>query len=371
MNIIRLFAIVLILALTACAAPQPSRGSPAAVRIESGSSEKFDPLLAEMAARLIPAKDAGIAVAFVDGDAVTLAFVGNPTFDEETLFEYGSITKVLTANILMQLVEEGVLNLDDTLNQFLPEDLRDPQWQEVTLRRLTTHTAGLPGLPPNLNPFMQVLTGQGNDPYADYDEAMLAAGIEATTVEGAGETWTYSNYGYALLGFVLTQETDLVYADLAQQRIFDPLGMESATMVGWDSDKIAPPLNADGGQGDHWTLNAFESAGAMRGSILDGIAFLKASMSACQGEDLAARANCQAQQSTDLQIEDGEDMGIGWVRTPGEDGVAIWHNGGTGGYSTFLGFNPDKQIGVIFLYNVSDAPGDLDRKAIEFLTMAD
>ncbi|MBI1296952.1 serine hydrolase [bacterium] len=370
MTQIRFFPLLLILLLTACSAPPTPRETPAPVRVQSGDVAQIEPLLTEMASVLIPAEDAGIVVAFVDGDAVTFAFVGNPNFDEETLFEYGSITKVLTANVLVQLAEEGVLNLDDSLNQFLPETLRDPKWDDVTLRHLATHTAGLPGLPPNLNPMMRLLTGNGDDPYADYDQEMLYAGVQATSVEGVGETWAYSNYGFALLGYVLSRQSELVYADLIEQRILDPLAMDGATIVGWSSDKIAPPLADDGSSGDHWTLNAFEPAGALRGDLLDGVAFLQASMTACQGEDLVSRANCLAQQSTRMAVRDGEEMGIGWVRTQGEDGVAIWHNGGTGGYSTFLGFNPETQIGVVFLYNVSNAPGDLDQKAVEFLTAA-
>jgi CubicO group peptidase (beta-lactamase class C family) len=197
---------------------------------------------------------------------------------------------------------------------------------------------------------------------------MLYAGVQATKVEGVGETWQYSNYGFALLGYVISKQMGLTYADAIQQRILDPLTMDDATILGWSSDKIAPPLANDGSRGDHWTLNAFESAGALRGTLLDGVAFLQASMSACQGEDLVSRANCRAQQPTGMAVRDGEEMGIGWVRTQGEEGVAIWHNGGTGGYSSFLGFNPETQIGLVFLYNVSDAPGDLDQKAVEFLT---
>jgi serine-type D-Ala-D-Ala carboxypeptidase/endopeptidase len=370
MYILRFGVVLVMLVLTACAPIPAQRESPAPIHIQAGSPEKLNHLLNDMASVLIPAEEAGIAVAFVDGDAVTLAFVGNPNFSGETLFEYGSITKVLTANVLVQLAEEGVLSLDDSLNDFLPEAQRDPKWDAVTLLHLATHSGGIPGLPPNLNPMMRVLTGNADDPYADYDQAMLYAGVQATAMEGVGETWQYSNYGYALLGYVLSKQMGVTYADVIQQRILDPLAMDDATIEGWSSDKIAPPLADDGSSGDHWTLNAFESAGALRGTLLDGVAFLQASMSACQDEDLVSRANCRAQQPTGMAVRDGEEMGIGWVRTQGEEGVAIWHNGGTGGYSSFLGFNPETQIGVIFLYNVSDAPGDLDQKAVEFLTAA-
>jgi CubicO group peptidase (beta-lactamase class C family) len=63
-------------------------------------------------------------------------------------------------------------------------------------------------------------------------------------------------------------------------------------------------------------------------------------------------------------------MGAGWIRTPGPDGTAVWHNGGTGGYQSFVGFDPDRQRGIILLSNVSDF-SELDRIGLDFLTAAE
>ncbi len=239
------------------------------------SKNKINPLLEHLANRL-PSNEAGIAVGYVEGEKTTIAFVGNPTFTEETLFEYASITKVLTANILMQLVNEGNLHLDDSLNKFLPEDIQDQRWEAVTLFNLATHTAGIPNSPPSLRSVE--LTARGIDPFADYDEARLYQDIQDTKVGSIGR-WEYSNYGYALLGLVLSQQTNIGYAELVKQRILDPLAMDDATIDGWSSDNIAPPLNSSGGSSNYWNSKAFASAGALRDNILDGVSFLKASMS--------------------------------------------------------------------------------------------
>ena len=356
----RTLLLFLLLFLVACSTPFDSTS----VRVQSGSADKIYPLLENLAKRL-PSNEAGIAVGYVEGENTTIAFVGNPAFTEETLFEYASITKVLTANILMQLVNEGKLHLDDSLNEFLPEHIQDQQWEAVTLRHLATHTAGIPDLPPSLSSVQ--LASLGIDPFANYDEAELYHDIQETKMGSIGK-WKYSNYGYALLGLVLSQQTNLDYADLVEQRIFQPLGMKNATVEGWSSDNTAPPLNPSGGSSNQWNYEAFASAGALRGNILDGIAFLKASMPACQGNSIIARSSCQTQQSTDIRIYNNSQMGLGWNRTPKNDDIVIWKNGISGGYSVFLGFNPEKQIGIVLLSNLKlFQPFFVDSTVIRFL----
>src|SRR5215216_4047604 len=237
----------LFLFLVACGTPR-AIFDPAPIRVQSGLADKILSLLKALAHQL-PSKEAGIAVGYVEGENTTIAFVGNPTFTEETLFEYASITKLLTANILMQLVNEGSLHLDDNLNEFLPENIQDPQWEAVTLRHLAAHTAGIPDLPPSLS--MVRLANLGIDPFAHYEEARLYQDIQETKVGSIGR-WKYSNYGYALLGFVLSQQTNLDYSDLVEQRIFEPLGMKDATIEGWSSNNIAPPLSPYGGSSTYW-----------------------------------------------------------------------------------------------------------------------
>jgi len=351
--------LLLCLCLVACDTPKSNL-----VRVQSGSTHKINSLLESLANRL-PSNEAGIAVGYVEGVNITIAFVGNPAFTEKTLFEYGSITKVLTANILMQLVNEGSLQLDDSLNQFLPEDIQDQRWEAVTLLDLATHTAGIPNSPPSLSSVQ--LTKRGIDPFADYDETRLYQDIQETKVGSIGK-WEYSNYGYALLGLVLSQQTKIDYAELVKQRILDPLEMEDATIDGWSSYNIAPPLNSSGGSSNYWNSKAFASAGALRDNILDGVSFLKTSMSACQSSDIIARSNCQTQQSTNIQTYKNSEMGLGWNRTLKDRDIVIWKNGLTGGYSAFIGFNPEKHIGIILLGNVAlFQPFSVDDAVVQFL----
>jgi len=91
-------------------------------------------------------------------------------------------------------------------------------------------------------------------------------------------------------------------------------------------------------------------------------------MSACQSNDIIARSNCQTQQSTNIQTYKHSEMGLGWNRTLKDSDIVIWKNGNTGGYSAFIGFNPEKHIGIILLINVAMfQPFSVDNVVVQFL----
>ncbi len=355
--------------VAACSgATPPQAASPTAdTRLLSGSAETLQPILEEAAA-MLPGPAAGVAVAVIDSGETSVGIAGNPTFDENTLFEYGSITKVLTANVLAQLADEDVVALDDSVNQFLPAELQSEQWQPVTLANLSSHSAGLPRLPPNLNAMSMVLSGSLDNPYAAYDEAKLLEGLADIEPEAPGGAASYSNLGAGWLGTILSQATGVPYATLVEERLFAPLGMTAATIEGWSSDTIAPPLDDSGRPSTNWTFQALAGAGAARGNVLDAAAFLRASMDACAPDNPSpvARANCLTQQPTGHALGDNTAMGLGWLRTVGASETDVWHNGGTGGYHTFIGFNPTRDTGVVLLSNVAGLD-DIDTLGLHYL----
>lgn len=81
--------------------------------------------------------------------------------------------------------------------------------------------------------------------------------------------------------------------------------------------------------------------------------FLKTSMRACVAPGALAKANCQAQQGTEVRAYEYAAQGLGWIRSTSSAGEIVWHNGGTGGYSSFLGFNVQKGVGLVVLANVA------------------
>lgn len=338
-------------------------------------------MLSQSLKELMPNDQAGVVIGMIDKNGQRVQVLGNSSFNETTLFEYGSITKVFTAILLQESVNKRIIRLDDSVYPYLPETARTEKWRSVSFKNLATHTAGIPGLPPNLHPILLWLRGQGHDPYAHFDEAALYKGVKKTKFKGVGEIWSYSNYGFALLGNLLTKVTGLSYDTLLAEHFFTPLKMATASTTKFSSDNIAPPLAGSGQVGDHWTLNAFAPAGTLKGSMTDALKFLAASMQACQNTDELSIANCQAQQPTGIQTAEVMKQGLAWVRSRGSakefpevlaqrpaqksDSEIVWHNGGTGGYSSFLGFVPDKEVGIVLLMNVAEV--DLTQLALAYL----
>ncbi len=198
-------------------------------------------LQAELKAAL-PNDRAGSAVGQISAEGQTTRFIGNPEFTGATLFEYGSITKVFTAIVLAELAQEQAVGLEDNVNAYLPESVQGEKWSDVTLQELATHSAGLPRLPPNMNFFYMLR--YGDNPYAQYDEKMLFDAVEQVRLEPEGRE--YSNFGFGLLGTLLSKATKTPYKTLVENRIFKPLEMRSATMTGWYLQDVAPPLTPEG-----------------------------------------------------------------------------------------------------------------------------
>jgi CubicO group peptidase (beta-lactamase class C family) len=322
--------------------------------------------LARDVAEVLPGEGSGAVLALVEGDRTSFAVAGGPDLTEDTLFEFGSITKIVTAQLVAQLALEGALDLDESINRFLSDPAKGPQWADVTVRQLCTHASGLSGWPPNLGPVRIVLSGRLDDPFGGYGEAQLVAGMRRTAKPRIEARWVYSNYGFAILGRILEHVTGRPYEALVAERVLDPFGMDSATTDGWSSASIAPPLTRRGRASSHWTFDAFAPAGALRGSLRDGVRLLKGSMFACEGADAISAASCFAQQPAGFDRNEASEMGLGWVLTRRGGETAIWHNGGTGGYSTFLGFNRASRTGVVILTNV-EGLREIDGLALERL----
>src|SRR5262249_4138055 len=137
----------------------------------------------------------------------------------DSLFQQGSITKVWTATLAMQLVEEGRLDLDAPVVQYLPSFrvVNDRQSRTVTIRQLLTHTSGIDG-----DLFLD--TGRGDDAVAKYVDAM--ANLTETVPQG--KVMSYCNSGFTLLGHIIATLYDKTWEQVLRERLLQPLGLDSA-----------------------------------------------------------------------------------------------------------------------------------------------
>lgn len=148
----------------------------------------------------------------------------------ELRLDLGSISKQFVSVAVMMLVEEGRLGLDDRLATYLGDE-GPAGWTDITLRQLLSHTAGLPSLPDDA-----FFNGIGA-PGATTEAAMLARFRTYPLLFRPGTGWSYSNVGYDLLGFIVSRVTGHPYREFIQQRVFAPLGINSARFLSAANDR--------------------------------------------------------------------------------------------------------------------------------------
>jgi len=282
----------------------------------------------------------------------------------DTIFEIGSVTKVFTSLLLADMVQRGEVALDDPVAKYLPPGVKMPErnGRSITLVDLSTHTSGLPRLPANLNP------KDPNNPYADYSVEQLyqfLSGYQLT--RDIGSKYEYSNLGGGLLGHVLARRAGTDYEALVKSRICDPLGMNSTriTLTPEMRARLAVGHNQALDSVENWDTPSLAGAGALRSTADDLLTFLAANLGYTKSPLAPAMAAMlRVRRPTD---ESGLEIALGWhiFTTNGKE--IIWHNGGTGGYRSFVAYDPKARTGVVALSNAFTGVGvdDIGRHLLD------
>ncbi len=303
----------------------------------------------------------GIVVGMVDSSGAryfaygTAAMQGGQPVDEHSVYEIGSITKVFTALALADMVRRGEIGLDDPVQRYLPEGAVVPSrgGHEVSLRLLSAQRSGLPRMPSNFAP------ADPTNPYADYGADRMLDFLRGYTLpRDPGAQYEYSNLGQGLLGYALARRAGTSYAQLVTQRVLVPLGMRE-TMVALTPDARAHLAmgHSGGRQVANWDLDALAGAGALRSTASDMTRFLAAAMGLSHSAlDSAFALTFQVQGDAGSPTMD---IGLAWhiLKRPTER--IVWHNGGTGGYRSWAGFDPARKVGVVVLSNSSISADDV------------
>jgi D-alanyl-D-alanine-carboxypeptidase/D-alanyl-D-alanine-endopeptidase len=301
----------------------------------------------------------GIVVGLIDKDGVSIVACGkrddsqSDDVNGDTIFEIGSITKVFTSLLLQEMADQHELQLDDPISKFLPASVTVPSRNggQITLRTLATHTSGLPRLPDNLSPKDQ------SNPYADYTVDQMYSFLSNYKLpRNVGAKSEYSNFGMGLLGHILALKTGTNYEALVIDRICAPLKMESTriTLTPELQAHYATGHNESGAPVGNWDIPTLAGAGALRSSANDLLKLLSAEMGFTSSTLTGAMQKTQAPQKGSGFLSK---IGLGWqIDTLG--GI-IWHNGGTGGYRSYMGFTKDKTLGVVVLANSANDVDDI------------
>jgi CubicO group peptidase (beta-lactamase class C family) len=286
----------------------------------------------------------------------------NPTpVDGNTIFDVGSVTKTFVATVLADLVNQGVVKLSDPLEMYLPSNVTVPSYNgsKITLGDLATHTSGLPYWP----------SGWIWNKY--YTTQQVYEFLSNSTFEDEpGTVAKYSNIGMGMVGQAISLKMGVPLIQLIEDRILNVLGMNSTGFAMNKTGILIPQDIKSRFAAGHMVGNEsklvflpqeVQAAGAMYSTANDLLKYVSANLGLIDTKINSAMEETHSirypfyelqvpfpdpsgNESTPYAFE-----GLSWFSTTNLGTQVVWHNGGIDGYSSFVGFNPSKQIGLVIL----------------------
>lgn len=251
-----------------------------------------------------------------------------------TLFRAASLSKPMTAQAAMTLVERGLLDLDTDIRTYLGDATPPTPYGPVTMRHLLTHTSGFDN-------------SDVGDAARDIEDVLsledyVAARMTAQTA-APGELYRYSNPGFALAGRVIEVVSGVPFDSYMRDNVLRPSGMETATLA--QDDVGAEAQLATGYDGERTVLRDFTQtapADALLASGDDMASFLLTQMQS----DMPALHERQFGHTSGIPA-----MALGWEESMWRGRRALVHSGGQLGFTSFMGFVPEERVGFFIALN--------------------
>ena len=271
----------------------------------------------------------------------------------ETVFQSGSVGKQFTSAAIMMLVEEGKINLDDSIVKYFPG--APETWNPILIKNLLSHTSGLSEYESGDR------IGSKGAFYLrlDFSEDELTAKVETLPIDfKVGEQWGYRNTNYLLLGIIIHKVTGIPYADFLQERIFKPLGMTSTRLIS-EADII--PNRASGYELHHNQLKNQEWVSPTFNSTADGTLYFNVPDlarwdGALYGTTLLKQSSLD-RMWTVYPLNDGKpnpaSYGFGWMTEPMNGHKTTQHGGAWQGFTCYILRYPDDNLSVAVLANLA------------------
>ncbi|HET7310868.1 MAG TPA: serine hydrolase domain-containing protein [Mycobacteriales bacterium] len=304
----------------------------------------------------------GASLAVLEGDEVAEAAYGvlnirtGVEATPDSLFQIGSITKVWTATLVMQLVDEGLVDLDVPVVTYLPDfRVADAEvTRTVTTRHLLAHTSGIDG-----DLFLD--TGRGDDCVERY----VAACADLAQNHPLGATMSYCNSGYIVLGRLIEVLRGKTWDEVLRERLFGPLGLRTAGTLPEEAllhraatGHITPP----GGEltvTPMWGIfRSCGPAGLIHATAAETLAFAKLHLAdgvAPDGTRVLSAESAQAMREPQVEVPDrwtlGSHWGLGWILMEWSGRPVYGHDGATLGQGAFMRIVPDAGVAVCLLAN--------------------
>ncbi len=328
----------------------------------------FPPEVVEYVHRLVDDhKVPGISVGWLTPDGMyflnygTITWESDQKIDEHTLFEIGSITKVFTATLLANAIEEGLVTLDTPAQELAPEGVTMPVYavdQGMTLRDIASQRSGLPRMPSNYNP------AETLNPYADYTPELMYEYLDGLKLgRKPGSEYEYSNLGFMLLGDMLERAYGRPYDELVRDVITTPLDMPDTVLTLTDEQQTRLAQAHSGPYPvQSWDF-ALPAVGALHSTTSDMLKFLAANVS--PADDQLGRSMQMIRSECYPTGTDFVDVCLAIHTYDRFSKFMYQHDGQTGGYHSFSAFSPEDGTAVIVLANSNEDIGAIGLRLMD------
>jgi CubicO group peptidase (beta-lactamase class C family) len=313
-------------------------------------------------------KTPGFIVGIIDQDSsYTFSFgvkekLTKNLLSETDIFEIGSVTKVFTASLVNILSSEGLLSLDQKVNDFIELEYKNPRLADLTLHDLINHQSGLPKRPS----FFGKKEKNIQNPYEFYSKQDLLLFYRDYIPDD--KEFEYSHTNYALLELVIEKVTGKLFGDVLNEKIFDPIKMESSfiDLPEQKNDIITPGYNRAEKFTQPWIFSSFRASDGMKTSMVDMIQFIKTNLGITQNELSKTLVDgfSKGQESsfnTQLAIVNG------WHSIHMNKFDIITHSGKTSGHNVFVSMVRETKTGVIVFANSSIGTEDLGLQILRMI----
>lgn len=278
--------------------------------------------------------------------------------DAKTVFQIGSVSKLLTGLLLQRLCDEGIVSMDTTLGEILGASMSlASSVQGVTLKQLVTHTSGFPRIPQSLLDKATEKAGDEDlmlDPYSYLGPEYVFDYLTIAEGKRKSGQFEYSNYGMGLLAHVLEVVSGDDYESMVREKVLLPLGMHHTkiTLTPEMKARLVQGYTAKGLPARMWTFAALGGAGAYSSTADDLMTFIRASVAE------SGLASQLLRKMGEPQFKG--DTGIGWMQPSFIDRfvgnrAVVWHNGMVGGYASYLAIHKESGAGIVVLANQASA----------------
>ena len=307
----------------------------------------------------------GLAISIVKDNSIyhTRAFGRKNMEKDESIktsdfFHFASVSKPFVATAIIQLVEEGKMNLDDKLIDILPYfKINDQRYTAITIRQVLNHTSGIG----------DVMDYEWDKP--QYDSASAERFVKSLVNEKLrfepGSDWAYSNMGFDILGDVIHKVSGEPFEEYIKRRILTPLKMNNSSFIypeipeklrttphTWKGEKVVSEI---------YPYNRIHAPSSTLNSSVEELsnwAICNLNKGIFEGERVFSEESHSILWTNEKSFEGKPTVGLSWFLGTHKEKKSVWHGGGDTGYRSFLVMLPEENLAVIVASNFELSPVD-------------